>query len=86
VLQNVSALSLAQQIILNDWLGNGLGRPQVVSIASTDLWEAVMNGDFLEGLFYRLNVTCLDATRQTLHRESRLAGRIAGLAKSLKTC
>jgi transcriptional regulator of aromatic amino acid metabolism len=61
LLQNVTALSIPQQITLNDWIDEGLGQAQVLSITTTPLWQLVQNGDFLEGLFYRLNVVCLDA-------------------------
>jgi transcriptional regulator of aromatic amino acid metabolism len=62
LLQNVSSMSVSQQIALNDWIDAGRGVPQVISITTTNLWELVLNGDFLEGLFYRLNVMCLNAT------------------------
>jgi transcriptional regulator of aromatic amino acid metabolism len=62
LLQNVAALSIPQQIVLNDWIDEGSGQAQIVSIATTPLWRLVENGDFLEGLFYRLNVICLEAT------------------------
>ena len=65
VLQNVTALSLAQQIALNDWLADGCGDTQVISIAATPLWPLVLNGEFLEGLFYRLSVVRLEATTDT---------------------
>ena len=65
LLQNVDALSLAQQIVLNDWIAEGCGEAQIVSIATTPLWRLVQNGDFLEGLFYRLNVVRLDATAES---------------------
>lgn len=65
VLQNVTALSLAQQIALNDWLADGCGDTQVISIATTPLWPLVLNGEFLEGLFYRLSVVRLEATTDT---------------------
>jgi hypothetical protein len=62
LLQNLTAMSLPQQIALNDWIHEGCGQAQIVSITSTPLWRLVQNGDFLEGLFYRLNVVSLDAS------------------------
>ena len=79
LLENVTALSLPQQIVLNDWISEGRGEAQIVSIAATPLWRLVEDGDFLEGLFYRLNVVHLDASAESLiaaavqsdeHRES----------------
>jgi hypothetical protein len=62
LLQNVAALSIPQQIALNDWIDEGHGQAQILSITAKPLWTVVQNGDFLEGLFYRLNVVCLDAS------------------------
>ena len=65
--------------MLNDWIAEGCGDAQIVSIATTPLWPLVQNGDFLEGLFYRLNVVRLEATAESFigaavrpdeHRES----------------
>ena len=81
VLQNVSSLSLSQQIALNDWIDEGRGRTQIISITKTNLWPLVLSGEFLEGLFYRLNVTCLDATQQTPPRP-RPGGHFLGLPRA----
>jgi hypothetical protein len=64
VLHNVHAMSIPQQIVLNDWIDEGRGGAQIVSISTTSVWQLVQNGDFLEGLFYRLSVIRLDATAQ----------------------
>jgi len=74
-LADVAALTLIQQIVLNDWIsaergwvsmdrggiGAGRGGVQIVSMTSGPLWPLVEDGDFLEGLFFRLNVVCLEA-------------------------
>jgi hypothetical protein len=65
VLQNVTSLSRPQQITLDDWIVGGCGDIQIVSIATMPLWPLVQNGDFLEGLFYRLNIVRLDATAES---------------------
>jgi len=65
VLQNVTALSRGQQIVLNDWLAEGCGDTQIISIATSPLWPLVQNGEFLEGLFYRISVVRLEATADT---------------------
>ena len=62
LLQNVSSMSVSQQLALNDWIDAGRDMPQFISITTTNLWELVLDGSFLEGLFYRLNVMCFDAT------------------------
>jgi transcriptional regulator of aromatic amino acid metabolism len=60
-LEGVAALTLSQQIVLNDWIGAGHGDVQIVSMTSAPLWPLVEDGEFLEGLFFRLNVVCLEA-------------------------
>ncbi len=58
-----SALTLEQQIELHDWLNAGRGGVQIVSITSQADLAAGGAGGFLEGLFYRLNVVTLEASR-----------------------
>src|SRR5882762_3624682 len=62
-LADVAALTLTQQIVLNDWIsaergwvgmghggiGAGRGWVQIVSMTSAALWPLVEDGDFLEG-------------------------------------
>jgi transcriptional regulator of aromatic amino acid metabolism len=67
-LEDVAALTLRQQIVLNDWISAGRGRigadrseVQTVSMTSAPLWPLVEDDEFLEGLFFRLNVVCLEA-------------------------
>lgn len=60
-LENASALTLAQQIRLQDWMSANLGRIQVISVVFDPLYPMVEQGQFLEGLFYRLNVVSLEA-------------------------
>src|SRR5262245_58628923 len=43
VLQNVSSMSRSQQIVLNDWIDEGRGSPQIVSITNASLWPLVLN-------------------------------------------
>jgi hypothetical protein len=59
--EGVGELTLIQQIVLNDWISAGRDRVQIVSLTSAPLWPLVENGEFLEGLFFRLNVVCLEA-------------------------
>jgi hypothetical protein len=72
LLADVALMSLGQQMRVFDWLPSDCGNLQVVSISSVPVRPLVDQGKFLEGLFYRLNVISLEATR------NRSAGRGAG--------
>jgi hypothetical protein len=72
LLADLAMMSLGQQMRVFDWLPRDCGNLQVVSISSVPIRPLVDQGKFLEGLFYRLNVISLDATR------SRAAERGAG--------
>jgi hypothetical protein len=61
LLENASALGLAQQVCLHDWMSHGSGRMQVISVICEPLYPMVERGQFLEGLFYRLNVVSIEA-------------------------
>jgi hypothetical protein len=56
VLQDVAELSRSQQVQLYDWLTERAGMTQVVSLTASSLQSRVAAGEFLEGLYYRLNV------------------------------
>lgn len=62
ILQDVDLLTAADQQHLLEWLESAVGRTQVVSTTSAQLLPRVENGTFLESLYYRLNVVCLDVT------------------------
>jgi hypothetical protein len=64
LLADVAMMSIGQQMRLFDWLPADSENLQVVSISSVPLRPLVDDGKFLEGLFYRLNVIYLDATRR----------------------
>lgn len=61
-LNDVSAMTLAQQVALNDWIDRSRGDIQIVSATETRLWPLVEGGQFLEGLYYRLNVITIEAS------------------------
>ena len=61
---DVAALTLRQQIDLYDWIVARSRETQVISITSSPLVELVENGRFLEGLFHRLSVVHLLASRE----------------------
>jgi hypothetical protein len=54
-LHDIAALTPPQQITLYDWLSTGGREVQVVSTTSSQMLPLVQAGQFLEGLFYRLN-------------------------------
>jgi hypothetical protein len=62
ILQDVGALSDADQRRLLDWLDRAGGRTQVVSTTPAPLLPRVQAGAFIERLYYRLNIVCIDVT------------------------
>jgi DNA-binding NtrC family response regulator len=71
LLENVEALTPPQQQALHEWMTTGCLGVQVVSITAAPLAGSVARGEFLEALFYRLNVVLLDADAASGLRESR---------------
>jgi hypothetical protein len=65
LLKDVATMTLSQQVMLYDWLSRPGSHVQVISLATTPLRRLVEEGEFLEGLFYRLNVIRLDALHGT---------------------
>ena len=61
VVQHVEALTIDQQIALYDWM-TASRHVQVVSITGAPLLSLVEHGQFLEGLYHRLNTVSLMAT------------------------
>jgi Sigma-54 interaction domain len=64
LLWDVATLTLRQQIELYDWMDGCTGDMQVVSITSAPLRLLVEDGQFLEGLFHRLNGVSIVAMQQ----------------------
>ncbi len=62
ILQDVGALTYAEQHRLLDWLDRAAGRTQVVSMTPASLWPRVQAGAFIDRLYYRLNTVCMDVT------------------------
>lgn len=65
LLRDVDKLTLSQQVVLYDWLTTVHGQVQVISLTSTPLQGLVEDGEFLEGLLYRLNVIRIDGVAGT---------------------
>jgi transcriptional regulator of acetoin/glycerol metabolism len=61
LLENVEALTAAQQAALHEWMSAGCAGVQIVSLSAAPLAHTVQRGEFLEALFYRLNVVRIDA-------------------------
>jgi Sigma-54 interaction domain len=62
ILQDVGALTHADQHRLLDWLDRAAGRTQVVSTTPASLWPRIQAGAFIDRLYYRLNTVCMDVT------------------------
>lgn len=60
-LADAGLLTMKQQVELFDWMTISR-ETQVVSVTELPLGRLVSNGDFLDGLFFRLNVVSLDAS------------------------
>jgi DNA-binding transcriptional MerR regulator len=66
MLDGVEALDGRQQETLLGWLDEySHAEMQVISIAPTALYPHVQAGTFLEALFYRLNVICVEVSSKT---------------------
>jgi hypothetical protein len=61
LISDVAAMTLSQQVALYDYLSDAPRTLQVVSLSSTAVTPLIEAGQFLEGLYYRLNVLHLDA-------------------------
>jgi transcriptional regulator of aromatic amino acid metabolism len=62
LLWDVAQLTRGQQMKLQDWISDRPRDAQVISITSAPLLPLVEGGQFLEGLFYRINVVSLVAS------------------------
>jgi len=61
LLWDVAQLTRGQQVFLHDWITNRPPDARVISITAAPLLPLVEDGQFLEGLFYRINVVSLVA-------------------------
>jgi len=60
ILQEVGSLPLQDQGRLYEWLNQSASRTQVVSTTSISLLHHLEDGRFMDWLYYRLNIMCLD--------------------------
>jgi hypothetical protein len=63
LVHDVAGLTISQQIALSDWIERRRSKVQVLSVTRAPLLSLVQDGQFLEGLFYRLNTVTVRATR-----------------------
>ena len=61
LLWDVAQLTRGQQMFLYDWITDRPPDAQVISVTAAPLLPLVEDGQFLEGLFYRINVVSLVA-------------------------
>jgi hypothetical protein len=61
ILRDVETLSAHEQQNLLLWLDDAGARIQVISVSSTPLFQRVLEGGFLDVLYYRLNVLYIPA-------------------------
>ena len=77
IIENVGALPLHDQQQLFDWLTATVGRTQIVSTTASTLLPLVETGAFIEALYYRLNIICIDVTSASPDLDGVWALRIA---------
>lgn len=65
LIPDVDCTTALEQRRLLDWLGASGRGMQVVSTAAASLLPRVEAGDFLEALYYRLNVVCIDTAARS---------------------
>ena len=63
VIREVGSLTATEQVCLLDWLDGAVGRTQVVSTSGTSLLPQLEEGAFIDSLYYRLNMVCIDLTK-----------------------
>jgi transcriptional regulator of aromatic amino acid metabolism len=69
LINDIAALTIAQQVMLFDWLQYGRGSIQVISVTQKRMLDMICDGRVLEGLFYRLNTISIRARGASRHVE-----------------
>jgi hypothetical protein len=75
VVRGVQALDAAAQQRLHDWLAERAGRIRVIATATALLYPMVERQEFLEPLYYRLNVMCVGSADMLSRSGSRESAR-----------
>jgi hypothetical protein len=60
VLDNLTRLTVDQQLHVLGWLEQVMGRVRVVSTSGVPVWPLVQAGQFNEDLYYRINMVFVD--------------------------
>lgn len=60
VVRNVAGLDGGEQRRLHRWLDERVGSVRVIATAATPMYPMVERAEFLESLYYRLNVVCVE--------------------------
>jgi hypothetical protein len=60
IFQDIGGMPPFDQNRLLEWLTEAAGRTQVISTTPTPLMPAVQSRDFIEALYYRLNIISID--------------------------
>jgi hypothetical protein len=61
LVRNAASLDAHEQERLHHWLGERSGAVRVIATSPVPLYGLVERHQFLESLYYRLNVVCLEA-------------------------
>ena len=62
ILQEIGELAIDDQRRLAEWLESTGGRTQVISTSSASILTSVQSGEFLDTLYYRLNMVYIDVS------------------------
>jgi hypothetical protein len=62
VIRDLAQMTGTEQVRLLQWLDRAAGYVQVVSTSSAALLPLVEDGTFVNALYYRLNIICVDLT------------------------
>ena len=62
IIRSVDRLDRVEQQHLLEWLAGRRQRVQVISLSDRELFPLVQNGEFVEALYYRLNILRLNVT------------------------
>lgn len=65
VVRNVAALDDGEQHRLHQWLEERIGTVRVIATAAAPMYPMVERAEFLESLYYRLNVVCVEIQAST---------------------
>ena len=62
IFHEIGKMPYLDQHRLNEWLETAAGKTQVISTTTEPLFSRVEAGLFVDALYYRLNIICMDVT------------------------